>query len=1308
MASSKSRIIAFTIEINGVTQQLKNLGDVQKALKEILKERDKLSRDGGLDLSKPEDLKRFNEINQKISTLKSTITDVNKGIGEMAKQTSLVNQDVRKLSGSYNDLRNQTSFLTKLAKQLGENMPTHEWVELKKAIGAVIPEVLTFTQAELKSGKAIETVQKQIAENNAKLRDFDRAISGNNTLVGEYTRGIADFFNQFGGTDILKNKLASLTAEEKKLKEQAELLVIALKNAKQGTETYEKLEQQIKEVSNQLDKASTEMNNISAAMGKTNTKGALMQGIFTGISTVLAEFGLNSVIDTFKKVISLNVQMDQTLARVAKTTQLTKEQSRLLNRELRNIDTGTAEEELRQMAIVAGKLGIEGVDNIRDFVEATDRIKVALGSELGQDTEATLERLAKIVNIFGLGQQYPFANAVERVGSAVNYLADAGAASSSGLVDFTRRLAGVAPIANISVTDILGFGSALEELGQTSEVSGTAMTRLIINLGKNVPYYAKIAGMSIEDFSKLVREDANEAMLLLIEKSKSSKEGVEGLARTLGALDINGVRVATVFGALANNIELVRRRQEEAGSAFQKNIYLEKAFKEQSDTLGVSFSKLGKNIAAFVLSEEFTDTLKGWVLWINKYLQARNEQESNEYRIEQKRKQFGFFGKDTQSTTTKAGILQALGFEQDSPLEALNRQLKDTIKNLDTIKDNEGFQKLISTLRTYQSLVRQGADENIQGYENISVAVSLIEDYVGSVVEAQSAWTKGIVETRKAQNDAYLASVKEAEADRIWNEKQAEAQEKLDAKLERQRKKAEAEAKKARNEAAEGSIEDLKKQIKDAEEMLSKTTDEKRQIEIILNIIELKKQLETAENALVSLRAKYERKKIEVLELPTIGDLESGITTVIDELGKKLKPKPIKLLEPDLTIVYESAQRTIEENMKFIEETIKILKKDIADNRETANPFFNFEATKAEIEKLEVRLSVLKLLSLDFTKLDEQQLEQAKYDIIAKVQEIRNEVLALNQQNIDFDSAGAGFIGGAITQLGLLQAVTKSTKESFLADIDQLLKKLEEFSLIGLGKELEDLGSAFGSMSAAMGSVSSMFKEGSKEAQTFMNISKKLAAVQNIVAQSLLIVGIAQEASKGVFGIAQMFALIAAFASAMASASSLFKFGEGGDLDSKDGHLLPKQGRGMVRGTKSHASGDDIAVNYKGKQFAIESGEAFVDVIGADGKPRKFILSKKTMSDPVLRAILESVNYRIANARNSIYGGIQQSVFATGGEIKPNVGGATVLGVGGGVTPEQVQAIIDAQLSKLMIVNNVVDADKVLTDARKNSVFFEG
>lgn len=362
-----------------------------------------------------------------------------------------------------------------------------------------------------------------------------------------------------------------------------------------------------------------------------------------------------------------------------------------------------------------------------------------------------------------------------------------------------------------------------------------------------------------------------------------------------------------------------------------------------------------------------------------------------------------------------------------------------------------------------------------------------------------------------------------------------------------------------------------------------------------------------------------------------------------------------------------------------------------------------------EIKKLQDDLSVLKLLSPDLLQLEPAELDRLEADIVSKVQEIKGKIGEVDSSQTlfsAFDLSQSTGVSGLITQLGLLQAASSETKDNLISDLTLMLEKLEEFRLIKIETGLKDAEAAIGSMAAAMGTLSGSMEDGSKEAETFMKISQKLAAIQAIVAQALLIAGIAREASKGVFGIAQMFALIAAFVSATASARSLF--GEGGDLDSPDGHLLPSRGRGIVKGNKSHASGDDIAVNYKGRNIRIESGEALVDVIGADGKPKKFVLSKRTMQDPVLRSILESVNYRIANARNSTFGNINPNVFATGGEIRANVSQSGGGNYSSGVTVENIQAIIDAQLDKLLIVNNVVDADKVLTYARKNATLFEG
>ena len=237
--------------------------------------------------------------------------------------------------------------------------------------------------------------------------------------------------------------------------------------------------------------------------------------------------------------------------------------------------------------------------------------------------------------------------------------------------------------------------------------------------------------------------------------------------------------------------------------------------------------------------------------------------------------------------------------------------------------------------------------------------------------------------------------------------------------------------------------------------------------------------------------------------------------------------------------------------------------------------------------------------------------------------------------------------------------------------------------------------------------MGTLFKEGSKQANIFAEASKKLAAAQNIAAQSSLILGIAKAASKGVFGIAEMFALLAAFASALASAKALV-FGEGGDLESGDRHLLPARGKGMIRGNKTHASGNDIRARYKGRNIRLESGEALVDLVNADGSISKYAISKRTMADPVLGHLLSAANYTINTRRNGGIGG-GTNTFANGGEITPNFGTAiqqTV--VGQGVTPEQVQEMINAQLSKVVVVNNVVEAERVLSKHKINANIFAG
>ncbi len=1283
MAKTNKEIIAFEIRINGIDVQVRNLGDIKKAIQDITKERDKLSKDGGLDLTDADDIKRFNEINNSLSKLKATQSEINKGITEQAKLLVLAQRNAEGLTGSYNDLRNQTSLLSKVARDLSRDLPDEEWIKLRNSISAVIPEIKEMTVEDLRAGNALETLKTKIAANNVELRNFDREISGNNTLVGEYTRGIADFFKQFGGDKILTGKLDELKKKEQELTEQAKLMVAELLKTSKGTAEFEKLEASINDVQKELTQTTGQLKNVEGALGKTSIKGQLLQGVFTGMATALATFGLTSIIDGLRMFTKLQVDTDRNLAAVAKTTKLTKTEVRELNSELAKLDTGSAQTELQDIAIVAGKMGITGKQNILDFVAAADKINIALGRELGANIEDSIGEIAKIIEIFKLTDNYTLPDAIERVGSVINKLSDDSTASADQIVDFTKRLAGVAPQAGISATEILGLGTALVELGQSTEVGASAVQQLILSMGKDIPKFADIAGVSVTEFSKLLKEDANEAFLKMIENAKSSKAGLEGLAETFELVGADGVRAGAVLGALSENIDLVRKRQGEANKEFEVNLSLSNEVSAQNDTLGVSFSKLGKTLQQFATSSGFTDALKDMVTWTNNVIKAHSDYTDSFEKMNNKIIEVGGKSKASRLGRFDGGILGAIvGQENLSPVKNLidvNKEIDKIIENLNQVKDNEGFQKLIDQLRDYRKQVEAGKVANIKSNVDIAASASFIENAVAAVVAQQTEWTNSIVKTAEERAKELKRLENETATERAIREQETKEREKEEAKrtatLKKENAAREAEIKRSAGET--GSLGQFKAQISELETELSKTASKERQVKIILDLILLNEQLTEAEGALNELRASYERKPISVSPLPTKSDLDSSIALFLNTFAD-LKPTKLKLIDLDESLIRETIGKTAAEAAKIIEGEITNLQKTIKDNKD--NPLFDAETAVSALNRLKEELSVVQLLSADLFKLPDDTLDLLETDIRQKLSELKARLALQDDEQL---------------------------KLNIQANVDELTEKLKEISLEGLQRDVDKVTFALGASSQAVASLGTLFKEGSKQANIFAEASKKLAAAQNIAAQSSLILGIAKAASKGVFGIAEMFALLAAFASALASAKALV-FGEGGDLESGDKHLLPARGKGMIRGNKTHASGNDIRARYRGRNIRLESGEALVDLVNADGSISKYAISKRTMADPVLGHLLSAANYTINTRRNGGIGG-GTNTFANGGEITPNFGTAiqqTV--VGQGVTPEQVQEMINAQLSKVVVVNNVVEAERVLSKHKINANIFAG
>ena len=188
--------------------------------------------------------------------------------------------------------------------------------------------------------------------------------------------------------------------------------------------------------------------------------------------------------------------------------------------------------ELLGLAEQAGRLGKTSLKDVEGFVEVANRLKVALGDDLG---ESQIQDVGKLVTTYKVGAETgkEFEGAMEALGSSINEVSASGANQASFLVDYMNRMAGVAPQAKLSAADNLGYAATFDELGQSVEVTSTAMNKVLLDMFKNPGEYAKIAGISIKDFNKLLNEDSNAAMIKFLEGLNGNSAGLQTMVQKM-------------------------------------------------------------------------------------------------------------------------------------------------------------------------------------------------------------------------------------------------------------------------------------------------------------------------------------------------------------------------------------------------------------------------------------------------------------------------------------------------------------------------------------------------------------------------------------------------------------------------------------------------------------------------------------------------------------------------------------------------------------------------------------------------------
>lgn len=308
------------------------------------------------------------------------------------------------------------------------------------------------------------------------------------------------------------------------------------------------------------------------------TKGALCR-MADGVNKYwnLVVSGLASFAGVFfsiKGAVSKFLEFTDVLSDTRKTTGLTQQEVEELNGSLEKIDTRTPQDELLGLGRIAGKLGIEGKENIEGFVRAADQINIALKEDLGDNTEEAINQVGKLVDIFRVSENYGIEQGMLKVGSVINELGAASTANEGYIVEFTKRAAGVAPMAGVTVQNVMGLGATLDQFGQQCEASGSVYTKMMTQMYKQTGAFARVAGMETKAFSDLLEKDANEAFIRVLENLKGNDAAMESIVANLGDLKLNGVRATTVIGTLADHTDTLRKQQELANEAFAEGISL--------------------------------------------------------------------------------------------------------------------------------------------------------------------------------------------------------------------------------------------------------------------------------------------------------------------------------------------------------------------------------------------------------------------------------------------------------------------------------------------------------------------------------------------------------------------------------------------------------------------------------------------------------------------------------------------------------------------------------------------------------------
>ena len=220
---------------------------------------------------------------------------------------------------------------------------------------------------------------------------------------------------------------------------------------------------------------------------------------------------------------------------------------------LRNLATTlpSSHQEIAGVAEAAGQLGIQ-TPNVVSFTKTM----IDMGESTNMSAETAATALAKYANITQMSQSQ-FSN----LGSAIVDLGNNFATTESDITEMALRLAGAGHQIGLSQGDILGLSTALSSVGIEAEMGGSAFSKVMVNM--QVAAATGISGM--EGLTAKTGMSRRELELMASNNSK----GFKALADSIGMTTDEMTKIMDASSNLENFAKIAGMSSQEFKKAFE-------------------------------------------------------------------------------------------------------------------------------------------------------------------------------------------------------------------------------------------------------------------------------------------------------------------------------------------------------------------------------------------------------------------------------------------------------------------------------------------------------------------------------------------------------------------------------------------------------------------------------------------------------------------------------------------------------------------------------------------------------------------